>query len=408
MATEIFRFMTIRPPQEVDPATAGSNTVDLHDATSDFIKVLVEQSKSGSINGIRRTVQEFRKSSNPGYIDSRKKVDARFLKFYATLAGLGDKDFLKTARISFPQIFDVDPKKFVQGNDYRDLLVKVTNSIVAAAIDQAVASNVRSFLVSLAKTLGFIQRLAASPENQVNSKDDFLSQIIILPEGIFPLPVIDQDVSQLLQAEADRLVKIAQNQAQLLEQSQRLAANRNAIRDLLTTFEKSIPQPNQSASSPNGHSGFLLSNTDVNSLRDETKAVLQENGFDLSKIDVAMAVSLLEPKSLDISNVLYSSKSSMKYLVSIGNSLIPSDLLLGDTPTNVGDTTTVPGFPGACSPVPSGDVLNVVTVPDEKQHGEARILGIADLMIVEQELLRYDFGEIAHIENVLKSEVPLP
>ncbi len=405
MATEIFRFMTIRPPQEVDPATAGSNTVDLNNATSDFIMLLVEQSKSGSINVIYRTVQEFRKSSNSVYIDSRKKVDGRFLTFYDTLIRLGERDYYKTARTSFLQIFNADPKKFVQGNIYKDLFVKVMNSIVVAAIDQTVASNVRSLLVSLAKTVGFIQRLAGLPEDQVYSKDDFHAQTIILPEGIFPLPVAGQDISQLLQAEKDRLEKIAQNQAQYLQQSQELSANRNAIRDLLTAFEKSVPQPNQSASNPNGRTGFLLSDADVNSLKDETKTVLQDTGFDLSKIDVATAVSLLEKKSVDIGNLLYSSRSSMKYLISIGNNLIPSDLLLGDTPTNVGDTTGVLGIPGACPPVPSGDGTDVVTVPDEKQHGDARILGIADLMIVEQELLRYDFGEIAHIENVLKSEV---
>jgi hypothetical protein len=44
-----------------------------------------------------------------------------------------------------------------------------------------------------------------------------------------------------------------------------------------------------------------------------------------------------------------------------------------------------------------------VTVP--VGHGDARILGIADLMVLEQNLLRYQLGEIAHIENVLKSEV---
>jgi len=35
---------------------------------------------------------------------------------------------------------------------------------------------------------------------------------------------------------------------------------------------------------------------------------------------------------------------------------------------------------------------------------ELRVLGIADLMLVEQELDRYELGEISHIENVMKSE----
>ena len=397
MATEVFRFMTIRPPQEVDPAVAGNDVVDLSNVGSDFLQLLVEQNQSGSVGAMRRTVQQFRRSDNPGYIDSRKKIDLRFLTFYEALASFGDGSFGKAARDSFQQIFDTDLKTFIEEDVFADLFRKVADSIVAAAIDASIPVGVRSLLVNLAKTLGLIQKLAGMPDNQVYSKDDFLNQVVILPQGIFPLRLSGQDVSQMLQEERDRRDRITQDQVFLLDQAQKLAANRNAIRDLLAVFEKSVPQ--------SGHVGFVLSGDDVNSLRDETKTVLQENGFDLANVDVPLAVSLLEQKALELANLLYSSRSSMKYLVSIGSALIPSDLVLGDMPTNLGSGTQGPGFPGACPPAPSGDVNDAVTVPDEKQHGEARILGIADLMIVEQELLRYDFGEIAHIENVLKSEV---
>jgi hypothetical protein len=102
---------------------------------------------------------------------------------------------------------------------------------VIAAIDQIVAPKVRSLLVRLSQTLGLIQKLAAWPENQVYSQVDFRSQIIVLPEGIFPLPAVKQDSSQLLQAEKERLDKIAKNRAQLLELAKELTANRNAIND---------------------------------------------------------------------------------------------------------------------------------------------------------------------------------
>ncbi|GAA2810472.1 hypothetical protein [Mycolicibacterium pallens] len=36
--------------------------------------------------------------------------------------------------------------------------------------------------------------------------------------------------------------------------------------------------------------------------------------------------------------------------------------------------------------------------------GEARVLGIADLLVLEQTLGRYQLGEISRIENVLRSE----
>jgi hypothetical protein len=401
VAPEIFRFFTIRPPQEVDPAVASGDAVDLNPPASDFLQLLVNQNQAGSANEMRRTVEQFRRSDNPGYIDSRDKVDPRFMTFYTALASLSDPGFRSAATDSFQRTFDTDPKTFINQGRFTGLYGKVADSIVAAAIDASIPVGVRTLLVSLAKTLGLIKRLAAIPPNQVYSKTDFVNQVIILPQGILPLPLSGQDVSQMLQDERDRRDKIAKNKTFLLDQAQTLAATRNAIRDLLAVFEKSIPQPPP----PAGHVGFVLSSADVSRLKDETKGILQENGFDLADVDVPLAVSLLEQEALELANLVYSSRSSMKYLVGIGDALVPSDLVLGDMPTNVGDGGDVPGFPGACPPAPSGDVNDTVTVPDEKEHGEARILGIADLMIVEQELLRYDMGEIAHIENVLKSEV---
>jgi hypothetical protein len=404
MGTEIFRFMTIRPPREVDPSIEGENSVDLNSYPSDLIRRLAELSQTGSIDAMLRLVQDYRKSNASGFIDSRKKVDARFLSFYENLMRLDKTDFYEAAKNSFANIFNLDPQNLVNSIDFRDIFVKVTISIVVAAIDPSVSPKVRGLLVSLARTLGFIQRLAMSPEKSLYTKNDFLSQIIVLPEGVFPLPGKNQDVSALLQREKDRRDKISQNQAKLLGLSQELTANRGAIKDLITTFERSAGncQPPQPPSS--GNCGFLLSEADMNRLTDGTKAVLKKNGFDLAKIDVAIAVSHLEKQSRQLSNQVYAGRSSMRYMVNIGNIMVPSDEILGDMPIDPGDDH--PGTPGACPPAPSGGLDDEVTVPPTNvQNSDARVLGIADLMIVEQELLRYDLGEIAHIENVLKSEV---
>jgi hypothetical protein len=404
MAIEIFRFMTIRPPQELDLAIAGKNSVDLNSYPSDLIRQLAKQRLTGSIDAMLRVAQEYRKSNASGFIDSRKKVDARFLSFYEKLAGLGESDFYKAAKNAFAQVFNLDPQKLVASNDYSDLFVKVTNSIAIAAIDPSVSPKVGGLLLSLARTQGFIYRLASSPENPLYTKNDFLSQIIVLPENVFPMPGKDQDVSTLLQREKDRRDKIAQNQAKLVELSQELVANREAVQDLITTFERSTASCQPPVPPSSGNCGFLLSGTDANQLTDGTKEVLKKNGFSLAKIDAAIAVTQLEKKSRQLSNRLYNNRSSMRYMVNIGNIMVPSDEILGNMTTDPGDSSL--GTPGACSPAPSGGMDDQVTVPPTNvQNSNARVLGIADLMIVEQDLLRYDPGEISHIENVLKSEV---
>ncbi len=406
--------MTLRPPQEVGPETVMKNIFNLNDSTSDFIELLVQQKRADSRAGIEKLVQGFIRSNNSGFIDSRKKIDVKFLSFYESLLKLREKEFHKAAKDLFIKIFHVEPEKFVQQDDFNEVILKVTDSIVIAAIEQNVESRVRSLLISLAKTLGLIQKLPYLEENQVYSKADFLSQIIILPEGIFPLPTIKQDLSELLRAEGERLEKIANNQAELLRLSRELTANRNAVNDLLTTFEKSIAQPNpaKAGSTPHSvtanrdmaHNGFGLSEGAADNLRQETKATLRKIGLEPSNIDVAMAISLIEKQSREINKKLYASRSSMRYMVSIGNNLIASDILVGEMPIELENPVTEPGTPGVCPPVPATNITDEVTVP-HGTHGEARVLGFADLMVVEQELLGYRLGEIAHIENVLKSEI---
>ena len=407
MSTEIFRFTSVRPPQEINTIETEKNAIDLNRYKSDFIQLLVEARKPipGTVADpralIKNEIERFLKTNVNGFIDSQKKVDARFLLFYKSLGGLEKENFHHTARESFIKIFDTEPNHFLDTSEYEDLFVKVTDSIVIAAIEQNIEPAVRSLLVNLAKILGLIQKLATFQENQDYSKKDFYSQIILLPEGIFPLPNIEQDLSVLLKAEKERLERIAKNQAKLLELSKELMVNRNAIHDLLSTFEKSkSPDPISGNTC-----GFMLSDQDVSKLHLETRMLLGSMGLDLSKIDISAATSMIEKKIGEISNKLYANRSSMKYMVTIGNNMIPSDVLISEIPAEIEDSEADPGDPGLCPPVLNVEQVDDVTIPLEETHGEIRAKSIGDLMLVEQELLRFELGEIAHIENVLKSEV---
>ena len=59
--------------------------------------------------------------------------------------------------------------------------------------------------------------------------------------------------------------------------------------------------------------------------------------------------------------------------------------------------------PGPCA---SGLPEQPASAPQSEpaSTGSARPIGIAGLMVVEQDIQRYELGEIAHIENVLRSE----
>lgn len=402
MRTVMFRFMAVHSPQEVDPSLAGKNSVNLNSYPTDLVAELVKQNQAGSLNGMLMAIQGYRKTNNAGFIDSRQKVDQRFLTLHEVLAGLRDAGFLQASKNAFSRVFDNDVHTFIAGKDFRDLFVRVTNSIVIAAIDPSVTPQARALLAGLAQTLGLIQKLAEPQDYPAYTNRDFRTQLIVVPEGIFPLPVKGQDVTQLLQPEQDRRDKISQNQAKRIEMSQDLAAHRAAVQDLVTTFEKSQGRCQTTPPPPSGSCGFLLSETDVNQLGDGTKAVLKKNGFDLSRLDVAVASTHIDKQSHRLGRQLYSSSSAARYMVNLGNVMVPSEVVLGVWPVEPDPAST----PGACPPAPSGGMTSEVTVPTEfVKNKAALVINCADLMLVEQELLRYELGEIAHIENVLKSEV---
>jgi len=53
---------------------------------------------------------------------------------------------------------------------------------------------------------------------------------------------------------------------------------------------------------------------------------------------------------------------------------------------------------------PSSDYVGMPTTSMPTGHGSIRPVGIGDLLMVKQHVLRYEGGEVAHVENVLKSE----
>jgi len=409
MSAEIFRFMTIRPPQAAPPG-APKNIVDLTMVRSDFLESLAEQKKADSRDGMEKIAKAF-VARDPSFLDSRRKVDPKFLAFHEAVLALEEqRRFGKLARERFTRILDSQPSAYVGGNEFKRLLLELVHNIVVAAIDQEVSSKVRSLLVGLARSVGLVLRLAKSEEENY-ARSAYFEQMILLPEGIFPLPTTKQDLARQQKEDEERRKKQAEERKKLVELSEELTANRGAIDEILTTYEKTSFKPGRavsvvtpSADGATGPGGFVLSDREVAGLSPDTTRILKKAGLE-GPIDVARTTSLIEKRSSEISNKLYASRNAARYLVNIGSGFVPSDaVVVGGLSVFEGQVPTL-RHPGPCPPIPASEANEEVTVPLWTTHGEARVLGFADLMLVEQELLRYELGEIAHIENVLIGEL---
>jgi hypothetical protein len=397
MSTEVFRFVTVHPPQEVASLTAAAaTTTDLGIHATPFADSLRAMRLSGSRTAMIEAATAFVTSAS--FIDSSGKLEEPYLEFMAALRLLAEHSFKNAAGQAFTQAFHTTPAAFVQTEAFVTSYTRVSDGIVAATIVTSVPAKVRALLVEVARALGLVLQLAGD----VNvTRSGYASAPLVLPSGIFPLPGVAADLKQQrTAAAAAQRARAGVRSQQVTRLTAELTAHSQAVDELLDALTRSEAQP---ATATRGPTGFALADAVAERLTDATKEVLRSAGLAGGRIDVAKAVGLLERRSAGIARRLYADTGTVTEMVRIGNMIIPRPGLAGELVPGSSADLTDSRTPGPCPPAPAtGIPVDAVTVPTG--HGDAKVLGIADLMVVEQDLLRYQLGEVGHIENVLKSE----
>jgi hypothetical protein len=401
MGSEVFRFVTVHPPQEVaDPTAAVDTTVDLGLAPTPLIDAL----RAMRLNGARDAMIEASAAyvASVAFIGAPGRIGEPFRDFMAAVAGLPETNFWTGAGHAFTEVFHTTPGAFIRTEAFTTTYARTSDSIVAATIDTTVPARARGLLVRLARALWLIRRLAATRPLTRSAQAD---APLVLPAGILPLPDVSVGLrARHREAVAAARVRTEERRQQLTRLTADLAARRQAVDELLAAFERAGARPVATARTASTGVrptfGFALPETAAAGLSESTRNILRSLGDGNGHVDVARSVTLLERQSAELARRLAADARTGTQMVRLGNQLVPrfnGGLSVLDRP---GSALAV--VPGPCPPAPVPVPDPTVSVPTG--HGDARILGIADLMILEQELLRYELGEIAHIENVLKSE----
>lgn len=271
--------------------------------------------------------------------------------------------------------------------------VRSADSVVAAAIDSSISAKVRALLVRIARILWLVRRMAdAAPVSQ----QEFAGVPLVLPQGIFPLPAADADAGLGANRKAIAAASQASTEARrkrLAELTTELASYRQAADELLTAFARAGAEPaanptvRRLAKANQAPSGFLLASVAAEGLSESAKGVLQKLGIAPTQIDVAATATLLEKQMSSVAGRLYAATGTSGAMVRIGNRIVPRDALASGLAATAAVTLDETRSPGLCPPViATTPPEDSVTVPTG--HGDARILGIADLLVVEQGLLR--------------------
>lgn len=420
MNSEVFRFHVIRSPQSVSPTGELQEIFKLGGGgTTDFAERLRKAHSPAGRSAMLKIARAFVQSA--GFIDSPQKVDAKYFRLAHLVRQKAHLPATEWFSEDFDSIFATQPGKLVESTAFKKLEASIHDSVIAAAIFETISAKTKSLLTYLAHSVHLIRQYAKKELKPVRPED----MKILIPDGIFPLPLSGQSLSDSRKKEKEVTQKfILERSKFILKLSGDLERNNNAIRELLAAFENisfdpdaasHLPKPAKGRANP-GHTGdllytqlsrpgqgFYLPKKAAEKLSAATKEVLSKLHISLIDLNVARAVSAIEKSNSDIALELYQDAGPGKTLLRFGSVLVPFV-------PGVLDTIFDPGLnrphAGPCPPVPPESAgAEETTLPVTTSNGGAKILGIADLMVVEQSLLRYDTGEIAHIENVLKSEL---
>jgi len=127
-----------------------------------------------------------------------------------------------------------------------------------------------------------------------------------------------------------------------------------------------------------GNASWMLSEKAAAALPPDVSAVLAERGLNAHVLPLASVINALQTVRIEHQSIVEVQKIPVAILQNrFGNAI-----------ANIAPSTYV-GLPNGALPL---------------GHGSVRPTGIGDLLLVKQHILRYEGGELAHVENILKSE----
>ena len=391
MSYEVFRFVTIRQPQIQSENYSRIIKVPLKskDSNSAFIQSLTDAKVKGSRDNMVELAKTYLTSRD--FMDSPKSIDEKYTRFALAIREYANNPIKDYLQETYDKIFSEKAKSLVINSDFKKTYGQIIDSLIASIIVTNQPSATNSFIISTLYAFYLISQLAADslPSGRITDAK------IVLPSEIFPLPEVDQSLAEHRKQLLEQRKKLTENTRKKIDSAaQTLRDNDTALKEIVSTYEKT------NLVGISNKRGFTLSQDDVAGLSKVSKQVLKNHGF-TDSIDVAKSVTILEKSNATAASELYKYMNQGTTMVKVGGALLPDYALAPDkldpNPDNF--------IPGVCLPTNIEESLEDTTVTVPKVNVSKRKPLIADLMLVEQKLSRYEMGEIAHIENVLKKEV---
>lgn len=403
---ETFRFVAIRPPGGLasetpldPPLIVAADRTSIHNAVADLTGDPHARAK------VKRIANEYLASEK--YVPKAAAYREAFAVAMAVASAakqVGDVASAETVRVRIERAIGyplADIRDSLNPPGFRQDL---WNSIYAISAVPEVESDHRDALFAAIRAVFLIDRLAAARDDDSVRVRDSLSAPVIVPAELFPRPPSERErerSEQLVQAgegepqdrttgERDALARARAEIHDLYWQNRRTALAEVRRQDLTAVLPARTAERASKSKSPWKKAQFAgvarpFWRADPNAVSNTTREVLEAHGLSIELFDLPQIVDRLDRQVA--LTAPQGSAGRRRYRI------------LGPSATGAGAASWVAvGRPAPAIPV--GPARRLALPAPHPYH----VLGIGDLVLVRDTLLRYQLGEVAHIENVMASE----
>jgi hypothetical protein len=427
MPLETFRFMSLRPAQALSPTRSETISVRAYQSPPTSLhRALAHAARADRPGDMKELARNFLRAKRMPreYVLSIDDLPTPFRTLDTWLLDrLNDTPTPKEFVDEAVRVFGQTLIEVVRSKEFAVTQRRLADSTLAATIADDVHVDRKSLIRTL-KLGALVQRLAVAGPDGPNTSAQIhtaLGAIVVLPSDVFPSRRPDaHDGAATLRrptvgswrkrVRADPVVRLTTELKALKSALAELRAtqlgdivprNEDALRrefrqQARVGARRNAPVEIMDDVAP-GYS-FGLSARSRQALSAGTKSVLKNLGLPLASVDTPTATSAIENRIVEVGSQLFMQPGKKRWLP-IGSSF--SGGALGDSGSASAVRDPDVPFPGPCPP--SIAAPNSQSDPKEAM-GVARIAGIADLMVVEQQILKYELAEVAHIENVMMAE----
>lgn len=449
MTNKVFRFTITRPFQKKDPRETRKEIIysyaPIHN--SQFYKDLKQEKDNENRENMIKKAQDYRKTSN--FVKNLSDLKMPLSQLDRWLFGRERQIKINDLTAKVKQLF-ADAginnwKSWVKGAGYLAELGKVSDSLIACSIGTDKDKDVKNLRPSLMRGIRLAKLLErlANDDKQLEAKDGIatvLRALVLLPKEIFPLPPKDiskerEDVLKSYEKEKKQIEEKRKDLFKLVGQLEKLKNTKLEInkihkqiskperekeresqfKDYEKDFKKVTSQPISARDKKadgkhefkakhftEKESSWILTKNATSKLSGDAKNTLQGIGVDINNVHVRDTTTQIENQITTLSNSLHTATPKSK-TVKIGSSFMSKGLMTALKPPGTMLMQPAPGTIDINVPVPSEPpITEKISVPTGK--GNVQPIGYSDLFVVREQIKKYEAGEVAHIENILKGE----